>query len=88
MCETCHFDFCPDDCPEYHGNALDGGEIRESCEKCEGDLYNGDTYYLIDGNPYCVACVEDMSLGELAELCCELGVEEILERIGVEKRVA
>lgn len=33
--------------------------VCEVCHECECDIYEGDTYYLVGGFPYCEECISD-----------------------------
>ena len=54
MCEHClqypHHPRCPN-APEP--------PVYAKCDSCGGDIYDGDDFYMIDGNNYCETCVKD-----------------------------
>lgn len=52
MCEVCRQYPCDPRCP----NAPEP-PIFAKCEECGYEIYDGDTYYEIDGKNYCEACV-------------------------------
>ena len=52
MCEICGQFICPSRCP----NAPDPPVFAE-CFECGADILEGDDYYDIGGNCYCVDCI-------------------------------
>ena len=52
MCETCLQTPCDARCP----NAPEPSVIK-ICSHCDEDIYVGNTYYDIDGEPWCEDCI-------------------------------
>lgn len=53
ICEICRKSPCDTRCP----NAPEPPVIHE-CASCGEEIREGDTYYRLDGIPYCEECVE------------------------------
>lgn len=52
MCNECRQYPCSSRCP----NAPE--HIVCNCIHCDGEIYRGETYYDIDGEPWCEDCVK------------------------------
>lgn len=64
MCEICHQSPCHPRCPYADEPANIG-----SCEKCGEPIFVEDYFAEIDGVYYCDNCLDNMSYGEIIELC-------------------
>lgn len=53
MCEECHRIQCVRGCPNFD----DTPRRVYECDHCGRDIYEGDTYYSVLGDPYCERCV-------------------------------
>ncbi len=53
-CEFCKMYNCPSGCP----NAPQPIPVYY-CADCKGEIYDGDTYYKIEGKRYCADCIDD-----------------------------
>lgn len=53
ICEICKKSPCDARCP----NAPEPPLVHE-CESCGAEIREGDTYYNLDGVPYCEECIE------------------------------
>lgn len=43
--------------PMVQGDYYALAEVRDTCDGCGGPIYEGDTFYLIDGAPVCAECI-------------------------------
>ena len=50
MCEECRHNPCSYGCPNYEP------AVAFKCDCCGGDIYVGDTVYVLDKNHYCEEC--------------------------------
>lgn len=64
MCAECGQYECPSSCP----NAPDPEPVLY-CSKCGDGIMEDDEYAVIDGNPICYGCIDDMPYSELVPLC-------------------
>ena len=46
--------FCPQGCPNYPEPIP-----VHYCSECKSGIYDGDTYYKIEGKKYCIDCIDD-----------------------------
>ena len=54
MCDICRQSPCDSRCP----NAPDP-PVAYECIHCDAEIYEGDSYYDIDGEPWCENCIKD-----------------------------
>lgn len=64
MCEICRQSPCDPRCP-----CADQPEEICSCKICGEPICEGDEYYDMDGECYCVSCFEDNAVEILVEEC-------------------
>ena len=85
MCNNCDYKIqatgygeypviCPH-CGEYIGDDLPqtNKEIVEKCKICKCELYEGDRCFYLDGNYYCIDCVNcaDVKLDTTEDIKCK-----------------
>jgi hypothetical protein len=51
MCSICHSTPCRPQCPNAEEKAV------KVCIGCGADIIDGETYYDIDGEPFCEDCI-------------------------------
>lgn len=63
MCDICRTHPCRPSCP----NAPEPPAVA-TCTRCKGEVLVGEEFAVIDGDPYCESCLEDMPICELVTL--------------------
>lgn len=63
MCDVCLKNPCHPRCP----NASDPAPVT-TCRRCKEGILAGDEYAVINGDDYCLTCIEDMPYSELVTL--------------------
>lgn len=53
MCQVCRMNPCHPQCPYAEPN------IVHHCAICDAEIYVGDTYYDICGDPICADCIDN-----------------------------
>ena len=86
MCKECHKSFCDPFCPQFSGYLPAVGAPVHHCAYCEGAIYAGDLYYLVEDLAYCKECVENFDMFELADAFGFSDVSQLLESLGGELR--
>lgn len=68
MCEICLHNPCLNGCPNKKSI------VFYYCNECGAEICEGDEYVSIDGNEYCLKCIEDMT--NVAEALDQYDCEE------------